>query len=53
MLPSLIASCKRLGIDPFAYLRDIFNRLSSHPQNRLPELLPDLWMLGRQSSAIS
>ena len=53
VLTSLIASCKRLGIDPCAYLRDIFNRISSHPQSRLAELLPDLWMLGRQSSAIS
>jgi hypothetical protein len=29
---------------PFlAYLRDIFERISSHPKNRLAELLPDHW----------
>ena len=43
VLTSLIATCKSLGIDPFAYLRDIFERISSHPQNRLAELLPDQW----------
>jgi len=51
VLTSLIATAKRLGLDPFAYLRDIFARLSSHPQTRLAELLPDQWKGGRQSSA--
>jgi hypothetical protein len=44
VLTSLIATSKRLGIDPFAYLRDIFERISTHPHNRLAELLPDRWM---------
>jgi hypothetical protein len=43
VLTSLIATSKRLGHDPFAYLRDIFARLSRHPQTRLAELLPDQW----------
>lgn len=43
ILTSLTATCKRLGIDPFAYLRDIFERISAHPANRLAELLPDQW----------
>jgi hypothetical protein len=43
VLTSLIATAKRLGLDPFAYLRDIFARISSHPQTRLAELLPDQW----------
>jgi hypothetical protein len=39
---------------PFlAYLRDIFERISSHPQNRLAELLPDQWKMGRPSAATS
>ncbi len=44
VLTSLIATSKRLYIDPFVYLRDIFDRLNSHPRNRLAELLPDHWM---------
>jgi hypothetical protein len=43
VLSSLIATCKRLGVDPFAYLRDVFERISSHPQSRLGELLPAQW----------
>jgi len=43
VLTSFITTCKRLDIDPFAYLRDIFQRLSTHPQSRLAELLPDQW----------
>lgn len=43
ILTSLIATCKRLGVDPFAYLRDIFERISRHLKSRLAELLPDPW----------
>jgi transposase len=43
VLSSLIASAKRHHVDPFAYLRDVFARISGHPQNRLEELLPDQW----------
>jgi len=43
VLTSLIATSKRLGIDPFAYLRDLFERVSAHPKHSLQELLPDAW----------
>ncbi|HIJ73195.1 MAG TPA: transposase domain-containing protein [Candidatus Hydrogenedentes bacterium] len=43
MLTSFIITCKRLRIDPFAYLRDIFARISAHKQTHLDELLPDKW----------
>ena len=43
VLSSLIATAKRHHIDPFAYLRHVFARISTHPQNRLEELLPDQW----------
>ena len=42
VLTSFITTCKRLDIDPFGYLRDIFERLSTH-QSRLAKLLPDQW----------
>ena len=44
MLTSFVASCNRLGIDPFAYLRDAFARIGTRPQNQLDELLPDRWL---------
>ena len=43
VLSSLVASAKRHHIDPFAYLRDVFARISAHPRNRIEELLPDRW----------
>lgn len=49
VLSTLIASCKRLRIEPFAYLRDLFTRISTHPQHRLDELLPDKWLLAQQN----
>lgn len=42
-LMSLCATCKELGIDPFAYLRDVLDRVSTHPAGRIGELLPDRW----------
>jgi hypothetical protein len=51
VLTSLITTCKRLGIDPFAYLRDVFERISTHPASRLAELLPDQWRAARQTAA--
>ncbi len=43
ILTSITATCKRLGIDPFEYLRDVFHRISTHPQNSLDDFLPDKW----------
>jgi hypothetical protein len=42
-LMSLCATCKEWGIDPFAYLRDVLDRVSTHPASRIEELLPDRW----------
>lgn len=43
ILTSLVTTCKRLHVEPFAYLRDVFDRISAHPVHRLAELLPDQW----------
>ena len=53
VLTSFITTCKRLDIDPFGYLRDIFERISTHPASRLAELLPDQWRDTRRVVAIS
>ncbi len=42
-LLSLVQSCKDLGNEPFAYLRDVLDRVSTHPDSRIDELLPDRW----------
>jgi hypothetical protein len=35
VLTSTVASSKRLHINPFAHLRDVFERISSHPKQSL------------------
>jgi hypothetical protein len=37
VLTSFIATCKHLRIDPFAYLRDILDRINAHPHDRLDD----------------
>src|SRR5262245_6577898 len=44
---SLIGTCKLLGIEPFAYLRDALERLPSHPAERVAELTPRAWLSAR------
>ena len=51
VLSSLIATSKRHHIDPFAYLRDVFERISTHPNKQLEELLPDKWLAARTAAA--
>jgi transposase len=43
VLFSFTATCKFLGIDSFAYLRDVLGRLPTHPAEQLDELLPHRW----------
>ncbi len=40
---SLVASCKLNDIDPFKYFRDVLARVSTHPADRIDELLPSEW----------
>jgi transposase len=51
VLDSIVGTCKHLGIDPFAYLRDALPgmfALSEKPTTeQLLDLLPDRWLLNR------
>src|SRR6266853_2876586 len=41
---SLIATAKLNNVEPFAYLKDVLERMSSgHPMSRLDDLLPWNW----------
>ena len=45
-LLSLVVTCRRLHMDSFLYLRDVFTRLPGLPAARLDELLPNHWLEG-------
>lgn len=49
---SLLASCTMHGIEPWAYLRDLFCLLPSWPANRVLELAPANWTALLQDSAV-
>ncbi len=40
---SLVHSAKLNGFDPYAYLRDVLERLPTQPASRIEELLPHRW----------
>lgn len=41
VLFSMTATCKGLGTDPFAYLRDVLGRVAVHPASRIADLFPN------------
>ncbi len=43
MLYSLMGTCKLYSINPFIWLRDILQRIATHPINKIEELLPHKW----------
>ena len=40
---SLVQSAKLDGHDPYAYLKDILERLPMHPARQINDLLPHNW----------
>ncbi len=43
VLMSILQSAKRNGLNPQIYLKDVINRISDIPHNRLSDLLPNNW----------
>jgi transposase len=43
VLRSFIATCKRCGVEPFAWFQDVLARIPAHSILRLNELLPHHW----------
>lgn len=43
MLYSLLGTCKLHSINPFIWLRDVLQRIATHPVNKIEELLPQNW----------
>jgi transposase len=51
VLYTFTQTCRGLGIEPWRYLREVLERLPSHPPERLTELLPDEWAKVRRGAA--
>ena len=47
VLRSLVASCQRVGVDPFLWLKDVLSHIATHPITRITELLPHNWTPAR------
>jgi len=43
ILMSFTATCRKNKINTWSYLKDVLQRIQSHPSLRLAELLPDQW----------
>jgi transposase len=43
VLRSFVASCQRAGVDPFAWFKDVLQRIGNHPVKKLADLLPHNW----------
>ena len=51
VLLTLVNTCKAYQINPFEYLRDVIERVSTHPMPRIAELTPRQWKQLRQQAA--
>jgi transposase len=43
VLFTFTSTCQRLGVEPWAYLKDVLTRLPTMPKEQLADLLPDRW----------
>jgi transposase len=53
VLFSFTSTCQRLGVEPWAYLRDVLTRLPTTPSGHIGELLPDRWQATCRTEATS
>jgi transposase len=49
----VIESCRRRGIDPFAYLRDVLTRLPHLTNRQIPEVTPEAWAKARHARPLA
>jgi hypothetical protein len=48
ILYTIVESCRRRGIDPQAYLRDVLTRLPKMTTSQIPEVTPEAWSKARR-----
>jgi hypothetical protein len=50
-LASFTSTCRRLELDPWAYLKDVITRLPLTPADQLDDLLPDHWQAAQAATS--
>ncbi|HOC54160.1 MAG TPA: IS66 family transposase [Verrucomicrobiota bacterium] len=45
ILYTIIESCRRRNVDPYAYLKDVLSRLPSMTNHQIPEVTPAAWAM--------
>lgn len=53
MIYSLLATCKKQGVEPSEWLEDVFKSIASHPINKLKELLPNNYKNQQQQNYLA
>ena len=43
ILYTIIESCRRRGIEPYAYLREVLTRLPHMTNRQIPDIIPAAW----------
>jgi len=49
---TIIESCRRRGIDPYAYLRDVFTRLPAATNWQIKDLTPEAWAKAQRAASL-
>ena len=49
ILYTIIESCRRRGLDPYAYLRDVLTRLPNMTNRQIPDVAPQAWAKARRA----
>jgi len=51
ILYTLVGGARDLGVEPWEYLRDVIQRVSTHPASRIAELTPRGWALAQSAAS--
>ena len=49
---SIIASCRRHGIEPYTYLRDVLTRLPTMTNRQIKDIVPKAWAAAIKNTAL-
>ena len=51
MIYSIIESCRRHGVEPYSYLRDVLTRLPSMTNRQIKDIVPKAWAAAKKADA--